>query len=77
MNAISKKGWTRPYYGNQYLSTEGNEGSSRRPYVSITQVGEIYILKKWFNGCGFSPKQERFKSEDSAKADGTEWLETA
>lgn len=65
--------WSEMYYG---LTHYGDIQAFRRATVNHV-CNDVYILSKWYKGCGFSPEEVRFNNLDDAKKAGVAWTEKA
>ena len=65
--------WSKMYYG---LTHYGELSAFRRATVNHV-CNDVYILSKWYKGCGFSPEQVRFDNLEDAKKAGEDWTEKA
>jgi hypothetical protein len=55
--------WTKEAFGISYLG----EFNLEKTRVSIERIGSKAILREWYPGCQFSPKETLCKSFESAK----------
>lgn len=62
--------WTREYCGMSYF---GQISDDRWAAIRTFAGRRFCVVTFWMRGCGFSPRQETFRSLKKARAAGEAW----
>jgi hypothetical protein len=67
--------WTAPYYGVQHtVHGIGTKRDKHGRRCSVNGYDSFAVLKRHFDGCGFSPRESWHSTAEEARAAGEQWL---
>lgn len=56
--------WTKPFHGLQHYIQRG----SYARWATVEDMKSFAMMRGWFEGCGFTPRQSRHDSVEDARA---------